>query len=379
MADIFLAQAGTDKLFLLSGEITTTVKTSQSVSAIDTFCSDISPTTGGNTLWCGQQANKLYIQSGQFTSTLKDSSPVIAGESAQYAVTYDIYSDGDEVAIHGGAGQRDFFMRSGMTTSTIKTSLAASVFQFLGLSTNSTDCSVTDNDAGERRVVLASGQFTTTVKDSQTGPQTVSGPQYWATGYTANDMIGSHRSPSAKVFIHSGQVTSTIKDSIAWSDTHPAGAESSDINARLGITGVEPTVVRSVSKRKIMPFAAGKIVYGKLPSADHSTATVMVWQDINGNTYTPAIGDRFIITDYEITNATGANTCTLFEDLDAGNDNDAGEPIVTVEFSGQGTVNQSFTIPHATQKLANAAHDVHFISSAAGETTVLLHAFITRT
>jgi hypothetical protein len=58
------------KLYLQSGQFTSTLKTSQSVGAVDTGPSGIA-CDETNTPWGGSQDEKLYLTSGQFTSPLK--------------------------------------------------------------------------------------------------------------------------------------------------------------------------------------------------------------------------------------------------------------------------------------------------------------------
>ena len=60
------------RLVLSSGQFTSTILDSQSVSAINNQQHGIS-WDGTNTPWTGVEFVKLYLQSGQFTSTLKTS------------------------------------------------------------------------------------------------------------------------------------------------------------------------------------------------------------------------------------------------------------------------------------------------------------------
>jgi len=69
MANIAWTGGQADKLYLQSGEITSTIKDSEAVTTIDTSPADIS-FDGANSPWIGDQANKFYLQSGQFTSTI---------------------------------------------------------------------------------------------------------------------------------------------------------------------------------------------------------------------------------------------------------------------------------------------------------------------
>jgi hypothetical protein len=366
---------------IISGQLTTTLKTSLSFGTVDNVLRGLCPTLDNNSLAIGNQAAKMYLVSGQFTTTVKDSEPVDAGETSPTGI---IWEENDNAAYNGSA-QDKVRLISGNFTSTVKDSLSTASYApaSLGLSSSANDMYYANNQATQQ-LVIASGKFTSTVKVSigMPGPPGASWGIGAVAGASGGDTLSASDSPN-KLWLLSGAVTTTVKSSVPFTSIN-AGAtaqesETSDVVTRLGIQLGQPFLLEAISKRKIMPYASGKVVHGKLPSADHTTVTVINWEDINGNAYTPAIGDRFIISDITITNATGANTCTLFQDLDAGNDNDAGEPIITAEFSGQGTWSQSFTIPVATQKLAVATHDVHFVSSAAGETTVTINAFITKT
>ena len=80
--------AEADKLYLQSGEFTSTLKTSESITGIDTAPRGIS-WDGVNTPWTGGTGSKLYLQSGQFTSTLKTSENIWAIDAA----TQDICTD----------------------------------------------------------------------------------------------------------------------------------------------------------------------------------------------------------------------------------------------------------------------------------------------
>jgi len=64
-----------NKLYLQSGQFSSTMKTSLAVGGVDLTPSGISY-DGTNTPWCGFEDDKLYLQSGQFSSTMKNSLPV---------------------------------------------------------------------------------------------------------------------------------------------------------------------------------------------------------------------------------------------------------------------------------------------------------------
>ncbi len=64
-----------DKLYLTSGQFTSTIKTSEYVGGVDLDPNGVS-WDGTNTPWAGRQASKLYLTSGQFTSTIKTSESI---------------------------------------------------------------------------------------------------------------------------------------------------------------------------------------------------------------------------------------------------------------------------------------------------------------
>jgi hypothetical protein len=100
---------------LLSGKVTSTLKTSQSVTAVDTNPYDIC-WDGTNTPWTGQSGTSLYITSGQFTSTLK-SSYVTPGETTPTGISY----TGVDTLWSGDATKK-LYVQSGQITSTVKDS-----------------------------------------------------------------------------------------------------------------------------------------------------------------------------------------------------------------------------------------------------------------
>ena len=70
--ETFVAGGSSDKLYIFSGQYTTTIKDSEDESGIDTGMLGIA-WDGTNTPWCGEEADKLYLESADFASTLKTS------------------------------------------------------------------------------------------------------------------------------------------------------------------------------------------------------------------------------------------------------------------------------------------------------------------
>ena len=213
-----------DKLYLQSGSFTSTLKTSQSVTTIDTTPRDIS-WDGTNTPWCGSQASKLYLTSGQFTSTLKDS------EAAGVDVPVGISWDGTNTPWCGISADK-LYLQSGQFTSTLKTSEVAGA--------GSTDPNGISYDgvntpwAGDvsNKLYVQSGQFTSTVKTSEDITSINGTPTGISYDGTNTFWIGD--GPD-KLYLTSGQFTSTIKDSesVGGVDSVATGIETNDVVSRL--------------------------------------------------------------------------------------------------------------------------------------------------
>lgn len=104
------------KLYLQSGPITAVLKTSESVSSIDTQPYGIS-FDGVNTLWCGRADDKLYLHSGEFTSTLKTSQYIGDIDTSPTGISW----NGTDT-LWCGSTDGKFYMTSGQYSDTIKTS-----------------------------------------------------------------------------------------------------------------------------------------------------------------------------------------------------------------------------------------------------------------
>lgn len=106
-----------DKLYKLSGKITTTLKTSQFV----TTNPDGISWDGTNTPWVNYTQYKLVLQSGQFTSTVKTSLDISAVEEGAQGITF----DGTDTPWAGNADDK-LYLTSGQFSGTLKTSLDVS-------------------------------------------------------------------------------------------------------------------------------------------------------------------------------------------------------------------------------------------------------------
>ena len=241
MADVVWAGFGAQKLFHTSGEFTTTVKSSQSVSAVDTQPRGIS-FDGTNTPWCGSQASKMYLTSGMFTGTIKTSQFEPApGITSDFQ---DVGWDGtntpvleDDVFDPSGVMNK-VFLTSGQFTATVKTSqVLSSGGGALGVSFDGTNTLITMINIGglstDDKLMLFSGQFTATVKDSLnvTG---VNGGTH-GIGWNDTDTLWCGTFVAGKLYRNSGQFTSTIRDSVFTpvSETSPTAIDTVDVVNRL--------------------------------------------------------------------------------------------------------------------------------------------------
>jgi hypothetical protein len=226
-----------DKLFLQSGQFTSTLKTSEDISATETACRGIS-WDGTNTPWCGVQFGScLRLQSGQFTSTIKDSQNVNITDTTSGGVTW----DGENTPWVGSQSDK-LYLQSGQFTSTLKTSE----------SVNSVDSEPTGISydgvntpwigfAGDK-LYLQSGQFTSTVKTSEF----IQSIENFGTGisYDGTNTPWSGAG-DRKLYLQSGQFTSTLKTSLlitTWDD-QAQDVSTNDVNARLGTNNATSTVV----------------------------------------------------------------------------------------------------------------------------------------
>ena len=217
-----------DKLFLQSGQFTSTVKDSEPVTGVDTDPRGIS-WDGTNTPWTGNYANKLYLQSGQFTSTVKTSQSVSGVDTGPNGVSW----DGTNTPWSGSEAAK-LYLQSGQFTSTVKTSEDVS-----GVDTAPNDMSYDGTNTpwigfSDKKLYLQSGQFTATVKDSQS----ISGVDTTPDGISWDGTNTPWSGGAAdKLYLQSGQFTSTMKTSedVSGIDSNVQGIDTDDVNARLGI------------------------------------------------------------------------------------------------------------------------------------------------
>lgn len=222
----FWCGATGDKLYLTSGQFTSTLKDSEDVNGVDNEPQGISY-DGTNTPWCGNQANKLYLQSGQFTSTLKTSEDVSAVDTSPQGISW----DGTNTPWCGFGGK--LYLTSGQFTSTIKDSeavvgIGANARSISWDGTNTPWC---NGSTGTDKLYLQSGQFTSTLKTSEN----INAVNIYSTGisYQTPNTLWSGNLPD-KLYLQSGQFTSTIKtsQSISGIDSWCTDIDTSAIDLR---------------------------------------------------------------------------------------------------------------------------------------------------
>ena len=217
-----------DKLLLVSGEVTTTIKTSQDVSAVDSSPQGISY-NGQNTPWCGSADDKLYLTSGVFSSTLKTSIANSADLNATGISATSVLGLGNTL-ISGNANDK-LWRLSGVFTMTVKSSLSIGAVDTgpQGICQDSTNVPWTGQ--GDDKLYLTSGDLTSTLKTSLSIGAVDLTPKGISWTGVNTPWAGQE---AGKIYITSGQFTSTLKDS----DIISASIEDVDTNlpyARLGI------------------------------------------------------------------------------------------------------------------------------------------------
>ena len=205
-----------NKLYLTSGIFSSTLKTSQDPHASATTLQGVS-WNGTDVPWHSGGADKWYLQSGLFSSTIKTS------QATGFAGGVGVGWDGvDSMWGRAFAGGGRLMLQSGQFTSTIKTSQSV-ILQTSnippGVSWDGVDTpwSGTKILTSDDYLWLTSGQFTSTIKTSQQinipadEPVVASGCCDHApdTLWVAETHVGGN----GRLLLQSGQFTSTIKTS----------------------------------------------------------------------------------------------------------------------------------------------------------------------
>ena len=251
------------KLYLQSGQFTSTIKTSISVVGVDAFPEGLD-WDGTNTPWTGNQAGKMYLTSGQFTSTIKTSQSV---SSDRRGISW----DGTNTPY---TGRSKIYIHSGQFTSTIKDSTAT---------TSAADVSASDANIpyseDSDKLVLLSGIVTSTVKDSVSITAIDTDPRGCSWDGTNTPWAGSQAN---KLYLQSGQFTSTLKTSYA-TGIFPGGISTDDVNSRLGL----PTSI--YMNGRMARFALGKPTDVSAQASDFVTDT---YNTGNGVIYSALTADQ---------------------------------------------------------------------------------------
>ena len=219
-----------DKLYLNSGQFTSTIKDSEAVG------DDPQGITwdGYNTPWIGRGTGKLFLNSGQFTSTIKDSENNAGSSVFTSGISYDIVNTPWCGLADGG-----LYVQSGQFTSTLKTSLDVDAVDTTptGISYDGKNTPWCGTEAN--KLYLQSGQFTSTIKDSE-----AVGPVDLLLEDLCYDSIDTPWTgdESDKLYLQSGQFTSTLKLSLDVTaiDNTPQGISTNQILYRIGFDVPDP-------------------------------------------------------------------------------------------------------------------------------------------
>ena len=245
-----------NKLYLQSGQFSSTIKDSLAVGGIDSDPAGISYDVNGHTPWSGDSANRLYLQSGQFSSTLKTSLGVGGVDSKPVGISYDINGH----TPWAGDTSNSLYLNSGQFESTMKTSL-----NVVGIDSQPHGISYDANGhtpwigKTNRKLYLNSGQFESTVKTSlviggiETDPRGIS--------FDGTNTPWCGWSAGSKLRLQSGQFESTMKTSIsvAGVDVQIGDICTDDVNSRIGSGGpitltITPTVLTLVAPTVTLVF-----------------------------------------------------------------------------------------------------------------------------
>lgn len=202
-----------------SGSFSGSFPLSSDFSSGDPFSSELSsslsdsgePSGGGpgDTPWTGGETDlsRLYLQSGQFTSTIKTSQDASIWDSSM-----DMAYDGENTVRAGRDSGELLWLISGLFSSTVKETLAVhgltDAAVITGASFDGADspwCGLMDP-----RLVLQSGQFSTTVRTSLDVTAIDPNPAGISTAGGHTPWCGAQQ---GKLFLQSGRFTSTLRTS----------------------------------------------------------------------------------------------------------------------------------------------------------------------
>jgi hypothetical protein len=188
------------RIYLQSGQFTSTLKTSEDLSAVDSAAQGVS-WDGVNTPWCGSGDDKLYLQSGQFTSTIKDS---------EYVGSVEIEAAG--ICTNNVAGRLGPQIHTETTASSVtfsQTALRGAVC------IETAENTVTFTQIAVGGVILSSYPVTSTVTFSQTAT-VIQMPMYLV---ASNAIVFTQEARIPDVFVATALNTFTFSQAIARAGT----------------------------------------------------------------------------------------------------------------------------------------------------------------
>ena len=218
VADSVALTESVGRLKSLFLEIENTVTLAETISTYTVSLTD--------TPWSGATDSKLYLTSGQFSSTLRNSISTTAVALGPSSVSW----DGTNSPWCSGLVGEKSYLTSGQFASTIKTSQLVSGLNQNGISWDGTNTPVTGTN--NLKLLLVSGQFSSTIKTSVSVSGVDSTPRGISWDGTNTPWTGS---TDDKLYLQSAQFTSTVKTSVSVSaiDTEPTGIETNNVTARI--------------------------------------------------------------------------------------------------------------------------------------------------
>ncbi|KKM60633.1 hypothetical protein LCGC14_1539860 [marine sediment metagenome] len=231
----------TAKLFLQSGQFSSTLLRSFEVISVDTIPTGID-WDHQNTPWIGSQANKLYLQSDQFFSPVKFSFYVGDDDTNPFGIAF----NGTDTLWGGGGASDKLYLQSGQFYSEIHDSEYIGPTRGLirGITSAGANTIWADSTGSDDQLILQAGQFTSDILKSFN-------INFIDTDIRSNSWDGTNTpwvgNQTDKLYLQSGQFFSEIKDSVditTWS-TSPSGISTNNYIGRIGLG--EETISNSLS------------------------------------------------------------------------------------------------------------------------------------
>lgn len=224
--DTYWMGGNADKLWLNSGQFTSTRLASLSVGGVDGSPQGME-FDGTNTVWSGNGADKHYLTSGSFSSTLKDSQLGSPEQTQMDGISSQ--SSGDTSSVSSVGTKNDtFILWSGQFTRTIKESLSVVGVDSITTGITWDGTNTPWSGSATDKVYLNSGQYTSTLLDSAATQEI----NPIGIGFDGTDTLYSCDSGGDQLFLSSGQFTTTLKTSIIPGDTFPNDLGNDDPSER---------------------------------------------------------------------------------------------------------------------------------------------------